>query len=481
VNVIVLIARVVLVAVFAVAGLAKLADLAGSRKSLLDFGVPASLVSSGAVLLPVIELACAIALVSSSWVRWGATGALVLLTTFTAAVAVNLARGRRPDCHCFGQVHAAPIGWSTVARNVMLALLAAFVVSQASSAGLDAATALSSAASIGQVDGVVLGVAVAALILGLLELWIMVHLLRQNGRLLLRIDALEARHGGAPGQAQAAGLPIGVEAPAFKLPALEGGETTLGALVGQGRALLLVFLEQGCGACDALMPELALWQRTHAERLLVVPVSRGDAQVNRAKAIRHGLDHVLLQSDREVASVYRVAASPSAVLVRQGLIASDLSAGADAIRALVLWATAPEPLKKGAKIPSLGLADLNGGTVDLSTLLGRRTLLLFWNPACGFCQRMLDDLKAWETSRASAAPDLVVVSTGTAQANKSQGLRSRVVLDSQSAVAQLLGSGGTPSAVMLDEQGRVASDIGVGAAAVFALANSTTASEEVPA
>ncbi len=35
-----LIARVLLAAVFLVAGLAKLADLAGSRQALRDFGVP---------------------------------------------------------------------------------------------------------------------------------------------------------------------------------------------------------------------------------------------------------------------------------------------------------------------------------------------------------------------------------------------------------------------------------------------------------
>ena len=62
-----LIARLTLAAVFAVAGLAKVADSAGSRKSLTEFGVPKSLAPALAWLLPVMELACAVALVRSSW------------------------------------------------------------------------------------------------------------------------------------------------------------------------------------------------------------------------------------------------------------------------------------------------------------------------------------------------------------------------------------------------------------------------------
>jgi thiol-disulfide isomerase/thioredoxin len=29
---------------------------------------------------------------------------------------------------------------------------------------------------------------------------------------------------------------------------------------------------------------------------------------------------------------------------------------------------------------------------------GEESLVLFWNPGCGFCQQMLADLKEWEAS-----------------------------------------------------------------------------------
>src|SRR5262249_8779705 len=54
--------------------------------------------------------------------------AFSLLVIFTGAIGVNLARGRTPDCNCFGQLHAAPIGWSTVARNVALAVVAGSLI-----------------------------------------------------------------------------------------------------------------------------------------------------------------------------------------------------------------------------------------------------------------------------------------------------------------------------------------------------------------
>lgn len=126
-NTAVLVARLVLTVVLAVAGLAKIADRAGTRRAVVDFGVPAPLAAPVGLLLPLAELASAALLVPTPTARWGALLALLLLAFFVAAMAVNLANGRRPDCHCFGQLRSAPVGWSTLARNVVLAAVAAWV------------------------------------------------------------------------------------------------------------------------------------------------------------------------------------------------------------------------------------------------------------------------------------------------------------------------------------------------------------------
>jgi hypothetical protein len=144
-------------------------------------------------------------------------------------------------------------------------------------------------------------------------------------------------------------------------------------------------------------------------------------------------------------------------------------------------AIVPPPLKKGDPVRSLNLTDLDGRGVDLATLRGRRRLLLFWNPSCGFCQGMLEDLRAWERNPSSNAPELVVISKGTPESIRAQGFRSTVIVDQRFAAGDIFGARGTPAAVILDEEGRVASEVGVGAPGVLALAGAVPATNGQPA
>src|SRR3990172_9175852 len=121
----VLVGQVALAAVFVTAASTKLADREGSRRAMTEFGVPGRFVGPLAVLLPLVELATAAALVPDPTARWGAGVSLALLLAFSAAIALNLGRGRAPDCHCFGRLHSAPVSWWTVGRNLLLAPAAA--------------------------------------------------------------------------------------------------------------------------------------------------------------------------------------------------------------------------------------------------------------------------------------------------------------------------------------------------------------------
>ena len=186
-----LIARLLLALIFLVAGLAKLADRAGSRHGLIEFGVPAALAAPLGVLLPLAELAVAIALIPLATAWWGAAGALALLLVFVAGIGVNLARGRKPDCHCFGQLHSAPAGWSTLARNGALAALAGFVLWAGYDGVGPSAVSWLGALSAAQLAGLVVGLVLLGLVGA--QGWFLVHLLRQHGRLLVRVEALEER------------------------------------------------------------------------------------------------------------------------------------------------------------------------------------------------------------------------------------------------------------------------------------------------
>src|SRR5438105_5057625 len=122
-----LIARILLIAVFGVAGITKLADLAGTRKAVREFGVPESLAGPVGILLLLAELGVAIALIPSDWAWGAAIGALALLLLFIAGIGLSLARGRTPDCHCFGQLYSRPVDAGTLLRNVALAAVAGFI------------------------------------------------------------------------------------------------------------------------------------------------------------------------------------------------------------------------------------------------------------------------------------------------------------------------------------------------------------------
>jgi peroxiredoxin len=449
-----LVARLLLAGVLVVAGLAKITDRAGSRQAMVDFGVPGRLARSLAILLPLAELAVAGALLPVAAAWDGAIGALGLLLLFLVGIGVSLARGRRPACHCFGQLSSAPVGWSTLVRNGVLAALAGFVVWRGRrTPGPSAVSWLGHLTTMHLM--VALGGAVMLGALGLVG-WALFNLLRLNGRLLLRVEALEARldaGGVAPalGKVPAAlepGLPVGVPAPAFSLAGLNGETRTLDALRAPGKPVLLVFSDPGCGPCAALMPDIGRWQREHAAALTVAIVSRGASEANRAKSTEHGITSILLQQDREVAQEYQTNGTPSAVLVQpNGTIGSPLALGPDAIRALVARTVrqpiplpiasapagggsqnghaAPLPALPAPKIgdpaPALAQPDLSGKTINLSDFRGRNTLVLFWNPGCGFCQQMLADLKAWENARPKDGPGLLVVSTGTVEENRLWG------------------------------------------------------------
>jgi thiol-disulfide isomerase/thioredoxin len=100
-------------------------------------------------------------------------------------------------------------------------------------------------------------------------------------------------------------------------------------------------------------------------------------------------------------------------------------------------------------------------------------LVLFWRPSCGFCSRMLPDLKAWEENARNGAPKLLVVSTDSVADNKAMGLRSPVVLDEKGmSVGSKFAAGGTPMAVLVDAHGKIASELAPGAPAVLELAGS---------
>ncbi len=249
----------------------------------------------------------AAALVPTTTARWGAVGALALLSLFAAAIGANLARGRKPECRCFGQLHSAPAGWSTLARNTVLAAPAAFVIWQGREGDVGP-SAVGWVDALSAVQG--LGLFAAVLVVGLLAArwWAQ------------RMD----------------GLPVGSPAPAFGLLSLEGEEVTLDSLRSPGRPVLLFFTDPGCDYCAEVLPEVGRWQDELADEVTIAIISCDDPEENRAMSNEHGLSRVLLEEDLEVSEAYRVSGTPSAILVTpDGTVGSFLAESAEEIESLV--------------------------------------------------------------------------------------------------------------------------------------------------
>ncbi len=332
------VARLLLAAVFVVAGVAKLADRTGSKRAMLDFGVPTSLASPLGVLLPLAELTVAAALIPTSTAWWGAVGALGLLLLFVVGIGANLARGRKPNCHCFGQLHSEPAGWKTLVRNGVLAAIAGFVVWRGYDGAGPSAVGWFGDISAAQTAVLIVGLAVLGVVAA--QWLFLLHLLRQYGRLLARVEALE-------GDVPAEGLPVGETAPDFELPSLDGNIVSLESLRAPGKPVVLLFTAPDCGPCVEKFPEIGQWQAEHSGTLTVAVVSEGDRGQNATMASEHALTNVLLQEDWEVGEAYGAEWTPSAVLVHpDGTIGSPMHGGTREVMEFLARTPEEEPVKQ---------------------------------------------------------------------------------------------------------------------------------------
>jgi uncharacterized membrane protein YphA (DoxX/SURF4 family)/thiol-disulfide isomerase/thioredoxin len=326
-NAILVTGRCLLAGVFLIASVAKLLDLAGSRRALEEFGLPVGLARFGGPALPVAELAVAAALLIRPSAVWGAAAALCLLLVFIAAVTRAMSQGHAPDCHCFGHIHPEPVGRSTLIRNAMLAALAIPIIVRGPGPSLDSALeSLNSA----QAALVATSIVAAALAYAVAQLW-------HDKRALQRdLEMITAR-------AKPAGLPRGTPAPDFALTPVRGIAGSLRELMQSDRPAVLVFISTSCGPCLQMLPSLGRWQQSlHASVTLTALFAGEPTEIERLVE-EHELEHALAQNDDEVFRLYELRATPSAVLVNSdGAIAGAAAEGLPAIEALIRSALAQE-------------------------------------------------------------------------------------------------------------------------------------------
>jgi peroxiredoxin len=344
------------------------------------------------------------------------------------------------------------------------------------------------------------GLALPWLIVGF-GCWLGYQLLRQNGRMLLRLQALE-QLAAPPSPAPAApapppALPAGSVAPDFELPNLAGGRTRLSQL--RGRRLLLIFFNPRCGFCTRMAPDLAALPVDGADgRPLPVVVSTGETAENRTLVQESGIRcPVLIQEQMEVAAAYQAQGTPMGYLIdEQGRIASEIAVGAQALLALAeerageiaaVNGNGHHPhrgnrdladsrlnrkgLPAGTPAPDFTLPTLDGAEISLAAYRGRRLLLVFSDPNCGPCNQLAPQLEQFH--RRTAAVEILMVSRGDREANRAKaqehGLTFPTVLQKQWEVSREYAIFATPIAYWIDEHGITAEEVAVGVEPILAL------------
>lgn len=86
--------------------------------------LPGSLVKAVGYALPPVEIALGVSLFIPPLSPWTSLCVGALLIAFAAAMAINIARGRRHiDCGCFQSALKQSLSWTLVVRNVVLTFL----------------------------------------------------------------------------------------------------------------------------------------------------------------------------------------------------------------------------------------------------------------------------------------------------------------------------------------------------------------------
>ncbi|MGA2594946.1 MAG: redoxin domain-containing protein [Bryobacteraceae bacterium] len=338
------------------------------------------------------------------------------------------------------------------------------------------------------------------LVLILLSIWVgLYEVVKQQGRILLRLDQLEQQRANADERAEPPGLPVGTVFPSFSLPDLNGAIVRLDDF--RGEQVLLVHWSPECGFCEMIAADLAQLQsdfRKKSVRLLLL--AHGDAESNRKLATQHGLTCpiLLVKGGGSPEHLQQMGTPVAYLLDPEGRVARPCAVGAEDVPALARSAVAAaadghdprslsavqslsgsrivrDGLKAGTPAPAFRLPDIHGRTVSLSDYRGRRVLLVFSDPHCGPCDELAPHLAGLHLEHSQNGLDFIMIGRGDAGENRRKaeqfGIRFPVVLQDKWKLSKEYGIFATPVAFLVGEDGVILKNVAVGADAITALAH----------
>jgi peroxiredoxin len=339
-------------------------------------------------------------------------------------------------------------------------------------------------------------VTLASMLISLLV--VIYRLTIRHGQSLLRIEALEHHQtnqtAGDDLDNRTAlytyGMPPGSVAMNFDLPSVSGRNLTLYQF--RGRRVLLIFVAPDCPASIELLTEINNLNPAGADDdVQLLFVSSGEIQENRDLMQRLGVQWpVVVQHDNEVATLVFVSGTPMAYMLNaEGITETHRLEGVLAITGAAVFVkqgSMPDPstyainldspgaipgLKRADTLPAFSIPMADGVELTPDTLLGRRTLIIMFDPLSPACRELLPDLAGLHSS--PGAPDIVMISRRdpdlTTSLASSAPMPYRAGFQANWEVSRMIGILAAPVAFVVSAGGLVESDPAVGHQAVLDL------------
>lgn len=130
-NVAVFVARAIVGGTLLAAGILKLGHFDSLASTIAAYRIPflsPGVIAALSVAIPLIEVLLGAYVLIGLYTRAAAALALCEFAIFAAVVASVVVRGIPAPCGCFGPGDTRPASWLEVARDLALALIAAFII-----------------------------------------------------------------------------------------------------------------------------------------------------------------------------------------------------------------------------------------------------------------------------------------------------------------------------------------------------------------
>ncbi|MBI1929946.1 redoxin domain-containing protein [Candidatus Poribacteria bacterium] len=336
--------------------------------------------------------------------------------------------------------------------------------------------------------------------------FILYQLIKQRGRLLLRLDSVERRleqieqlslssKVQESTKSSVREVPVGASLPDFRLPDLSG--QMIGLETFRGQRVLLVHWNPLFDSCKLLASEFAkLQSEFHHRKARLALVSAQDKESNQHLMQEYGLEcHVLLLPKEGYLEAFHDSEIPAAYLLDgEGRVISPLAVGVDQVlvlarevialgtshnngrlRSLTKSRIEREGLKAGTLAPLFNLPTIYGESVSLEAYRGRRVLLVFTSPHCAPCDYLAPHLVRLQRQNLGDHLTLVMVGRGDPEENRRKaelyGFSFPVALQRHWEISKLYGIFFTPVAFLIDEAGVIEKNVAKGVDEIMMLAH----------